>query len=40
MFTIHIVNKWFNMFRSFEQKKNAIYIPFIKHLFKFVETAI
>ena len=26
MFTIHIVNKKFNMFRSFEQNKNVIYI--------------
>ena len=34
MFTIHIVNKRFNMFGSFEQNKNVIYILFIKHWFK------
>ena len=31
MFTIYIANKRFHMFRSFEQNKNVIYIPFIKH---------
>ena len=29
MFTINIVNKRFNMLRSFEQNKNVIYIHFI-----------
>ena len=29
MFTIHIVNKRFNMLRSFEQNENVIYIHFI-----------
>ena len=28
MFTIHKANKRFNMFRSFEQTKTAICIPF------------
>ena len=31
MFTFHVVNKRFDMFRTFEQNKNVVYIPFIKH---------
>ena len=40
MFTVHIVNKTVNMFRSFEQNKNFIYIPFGKLWFKVFETVI
>ena len=40
MFTVHVVNKNFNVFRSFKQDKNVINIPFIKRLFKMLGTVV
>ena len=40
MFSVRVVNKKFNVFRSFEQNKNVIDTPFIEHWFKMIRTVI